>query len=111
MQIQLSVAPELAELSLPTETAEHLVQIGREALANAVRHAQADACAVRLERTRTRLVLTVWDDGVGFNSEARRAGRQRGLRNIRSRAGELGATVRIRSRPDEGTRVLVSIPQ
>jgi signal transduction histidine kinase len=110
MQIQLSVAPALADAALSEQTVEHLVQVAREALANAVKHAQADACAVRLERTRTRLVLTVWDNGVGFSPTARRSLRQRGLRNIRARARELGGTLRITSQPDQGTRILVTIP-
>jgi signal transduction histidine kinase len=110
MQIQISVAPAVADAALPETVAEHLLQVAREALANAVKHAQADACAVRVERTRTRLALTIWDNGVGFNPNARRSVRQRGLRNIRARARELGGALRISSQPDQGTRILVTVP-
>ncbi len=110
MQIQLSVAPELNEAKLPGEMIEHLIQIAHEALANAVKHAHASAAAVRLERSRRGLVLTVWDDGVGFDPRARRTAQQRGLRNIHARAAALGGSLQISSEPSHGTRVLVAIP-
>jgi signal transduction histidine kinase len=110
MQLQLSVAPDAAEADLAEDALEHLVQIAREGLANAIRHSQADAAAIRVERTRGRLVLTIWDNGVGFSAGARRSSRQRGLRNMRERARNLGGAVRIVSQTGQGTRIFASVP-
>ena len=110
MQIQLSVSPELGGAQLGERTIEHLLQIAHEALANSVKHAGGDAAAIRVEQSDGRVLLTVWDNGVGFQPARARARGQRGLRNMRARTRALGGTLRISSRTDEGTRVTVSIP-
>jgi signal transduction histidine kinase len=53
--------------------------------------------------------LLVQDNGTGFDSAAPREGGH-GLANIRARADRLGATVRFTSNPNEGTRVVITLP-
>jgi hypothetical protein len=52
--------------------------------------------------------LTIADDGSGFDPVAVSSGM--GLANLRARAGELGAELRIDSAPGQGTRVCVRVP-
>jgi signal transduction histidine kinase len=86
-----------------------LVQITREAVSNAMRHAGAERITVRLQRredVEAGWVLEVVDDGKGW-SEAPTAGV--GFRSMRERAAELGGTLEIRSEPVGGTRVRVTL--
>ena len=53
--------------------------------------------------------LAVTDDGSGFDSSHRKRSGH-GLRNMQARAANLGASVRIESRPTDGTRVVLTFP-
>lgn len=85
----------------------------QEALHNALQHAQASRVAVRLEVTGGRLIATVQDDGAGVEqgriSEALRQGRL-GVQNMWDRAEALEGEFRLKSRPEEGTLVWLTIP-
>jgi signal transduction histidine kinase len=85
-----------------------LVQLTREALSNVSRHAQATHTTVRLARCGAKAVLTIEDDGVGFDTSHSSLGN--GLRNMRERAAALGATLVITSRPGKGTRLQMTLP-
>ena len=85
-----------------------IVQMTREALSNVARHANAKNSKVRLVQTGRRAVLTIEDDGSGFN--ARRGSTGNGLRNIRQRASALGGTLRITSRDAQGTILRITFP-
>lgn len=84
-----------------------VVQLTREALSNVSRHAKATRATVRLGRRGSKAVLTVEDDGTGFDIATHRPGN--GLSNMRERAASLGATLDISSRPGKGTRLRISI--
>ena len=90
-----------------------LFRIYQEALNNAVRHAGATAVAISLRDERGAVILTVTDDGVGFESEA--AGRlpaALGLLMMRERAAALEGTLTIRRGKDgRGTVVTAWLPQ
>jgi signal transduction histidine kinase len=85
-------------------------RIAQEAVHNAVRHARADHIAVGLSARNGHLVLTVDDDGVGFDpgASAIRA-RRLGLTSMEERAKALGGRLTIDSRPGEGTRVRLEV--
>jgi len=93
-----------------TRTAEtQLYGIGREALANVVKHAGAQTACVRVDARAKRLVLEIADDGRGFDPAAAHNGHF-GLESMRSRADELGADLHIISAPGRGTVVRVELP-
>jgi signal transduction histidine kinase len=91
---------------------EHaLLRVTQEALANAVRHADADLVTVRLRTDDDRMVLEITDDGRGFDLAARQAsGGGLGLRAIHDRVAEHGGQLVIDSAPGAGTRVRASFP-
>jgi signal transduction histidine kinase len=84
-----------------------------EALTNAVRHSQARSIHADLKVTRGRAIVTVQDDGLGFDpaaAERRRARGGLGLLGISRQARWLGGSSSIRSQPGSGTLVRISIP-
>ncbi|MBI3961250.1 MAG: GAF domain-containing sensor histidine kinase [Deinococcus sp.] len=95
---------------LSAEQALQLLHLAREALANILKHARASAVQVRLTTAGSRLVLSVHDNGVGFDPARAEGEAHHGLRNMQERALALGGTLRIESARGQGTTVAVEIP-
>lgn len=101
-----------APVSLPPRVKHHLLRIAQEAIANAVRHAEARRIAIELEYRAGALALAIVDDGVGFHPGevlSQEIGHF-GLRGLRSRAGKIGGELSIESSPASGTRIRVVVP-
>jgi len=89
----------------------NLLRIAHEAVWNAARHARAKAIEAALEFDTTSLVLTVRDDGCGFDGdEARRSGAHFGLIGLAERARSLGGALQVSSQPGAGTVVECRLP-
>lgn len=86
-----------------------LFRVAQEALRNAVRHARARTVTVSLRAREAGLLLTVADDGVGFDPVAPRR-RSLGLASMGERVQLVGGTLRIESRPGEGTAIHAWVP-
>ncbi|HLT69931.1 MAG TPA: GAF domain-containing sensor histidine kinase [Acidimicrobiales bacterium] len=108
---------EVAELPELDPDVEHQVlRIAQEAVTNALRHAAADRVVLRLgphdRRPDERVVLTVRDDGRGFDPDARGLrSRRLGLTSMHERAASVGGVLRIRSVPGRGTTVELEVPR
>jgi signal transduction histidine kinase len=87
-----------------------LYRIAQEALANAVRHAQATHIAVLLQRNDSGVILTVEDNGIGFEPEAATSSSQMGLVGMRERCEMLGGSLVVESKPGAGTTVVAEVP-
>jgi len=86
-----------------------VVQFVREALSNVGRHAAATTCRVSLRRgSNGEAVLEVDDDGRGFDPADATEGM--GLANLRERARALNGSIRVDSRPGDGTVVRALLP-
>jgi signal transduction histidine kinase len=87
-------------------------RIVQEALTNVTRHAQANSCRVYMQRLAHTLLVTVEDDGRGFDPQAigRAPHRGLGLVGIRERVVAAGGILRLESSPGKGTRVSVELP-
>jgi signal transduction histidine kinase len=92
---------------------EQIYLIGREAMLNALRHAQASNIEAEVEYLPRRLRLAVRDNGCGIDPQVVQSGRDShwGLLGMRERAGNIGARLRIWSRPGAGTEVEISVPR
>jgi signal transduction histidine kinase len=89
----------------PVASAQAL-RIVQEALANVRKSAEASRVRVIVERVGEHLQIAVEDDGCGFIPDhALRLSGHHGLHIMRERAEEIGAQLRIDSRPGGGTRV------
>jgi signal transduction histidine kinase len=120
VQIDVDAAPglerETADFGEDRVTA--LARILQEAASNSVRHGGAGLIQVELRRDGDLLCLSVQDDGSGFDAdglvdgyEGLRAAGRRGLSNMFERSRLLGGELRLVSRPGEGCRVEVTLPQ
>jgi signal transduction histidine kinase len=90
---------------------DEVFRIAQEALHNALRHADADRLELRLEEREQVLVLTVRDDGVGFDPGATaHRSRRLGLTSMEERAASLGGALRIDSAPGVGTTIRLEVP-
>ena len=100
------------EARLPGELETSLFLIVQEATTNVARHASARECRVYLQRLQSSVLLTVDDNGVGFDTARTDPARSGGLGllGIRERVAGFRGTFRIESRPGHGTRLTVELP-
>jgi signal transduction histidine kinase len=93
---------------LSAELETGVYRIVQESLTNAVKHGHASRASIEVLEHEQRITVTVRDDGAGFDPEASTAGF--GLTGMRERAKLLGGDLSVRSSPDDGTTVNVSLP-
>jgi signal transduction histidine kinase len=85
-----------------------LLRVAQEALANIAKHAQATRADVALRYDSDAVVLSVVDDGRGFNPDA--LGPGFGLSGMRSRLDEVGGSLTLRTSPGAGTSIEARVP-
>jgi signal transduction histidine kinase len=96
---------------LPAHVEEGLYRIAVEALNNSLRHAQARSIFVTLHLEPEAAILTVADDGIGFDPASALKGGGLGLRGMDERAQQLQGTLMVESQPGTGTRVTAIVPR
>lgn len=94
---------ESAEVALTPAQESVVALIVREAVTNVVRHAQADACQLRLARMNGNCRVEIYDNGRGSTDEE-----GNGLRGMRERVEALGGSLRRENRA--GTRLTIEFP-
>ncbi|MEU7001726.1 sensor histidine kinase [Nonomuraea sp. NPDC046570] len=103
--VRVEVRDPLPELSAAVGAAAYW--IAKEALANALKHAQATSVTIALGLRGGKLVLTVRDDGIGFAEPVTEGV---GSVSMRERAAEIGGSMRRTSAPGAGTTVEAVLP-
>ncbi|GGT66428.1 GAF domain-containing sensor histidine kinase [Streptomyces purpureus] len=97
--------------ALPAAQEEAMLRVAQEALHNALRHSAADHVAVSLVRRGQGALLSITDNGQGFEPRAvRRAGRHLGLVSMRHRASGVGGRLTVQSAPGQGTTIEMEVP-
>ena len=110
LEVELDVDAAAASAATAQQTAE-LLHVMQEALTNIQKHAGAGEVSVQLARVGSQILLTVADDGNGFDvfrTASRPSGN--GLRNMQERARALGGEFEIESQSGKGTRIVLSVP-
>jgi signal transduction histidine kinase len=93
------------------ESEADVLRVAGEALGNALRHAEAERIELRMESRDGRLVVTVADDGIGFDPAAPGVrSRRLGLTSMEERARALGGSLAVVSKLGEGTTVTLEVP-
>jgi signal transduction histidine kinase len=108
--ISLKLDIEPVSLQALPETEYQLMRIAREAVTNAVAHANAAVLTVQLRVDRGQLRLSFEDNGIGFDAQngVQLLGHF-GLIGIRERAEEMGAELMVSSSPGKGTQIAVQL--
>jgi len=105
LRVQVAAEESAGELSDALKTC--IYRVVQEALHNCARHSQARIVKVVVRQEPSKIILSVEDDGQGF--DARRV-RGLGLVGMEERVIHLGGAFVIDSRPGSGTRVAVELP-
>jgi signal transduction histidine kinase len=111
--IELAIELDAPERRLRPVVEISLFRIAQEALSNMARHSDASEGRVVLSHTEATMVLTIEDDGRGFDPagvERTRRGPGLGLAGMEERAHLLGGTWECKSEPGNGTRITVTVP-
>ncbi len=99
-----------ASARLDDEQSGQLLGIAHEALSNVTRHSAATVARVTLVADDAGVLLTIEDDGVGFDPMGTFGPDHLGLTNMRERAAMLGGTLEVSGRDGGGTRVTAYVP-
>jgi len=106
--LQFEIAPQIAMMKLHPEIRRNLLLIAKEALHNMAKYSGSPAVAVKFETNGGEMILTIVDQGKGFEIATAKPGN--GLINMRSRAEKLGGRFEIASELGKGTRVRAAAP-
>lgn len=100
------LADENIQLTKDKEIA--LYYIAQEALNNILRHAHAKTVSITLKQTRQNVILTIMDDGRGFDFKKIDQGGL-GLPNMKERAMQVNGKYKMTSTPGAGTKITVTV--
>jgi signal transduction histidine kinase len=105
LQVNIDSPEDLPPLPAAVEAAAY--RIAMEALTNAIQHARAERCTIRIAIQMGGLTVEICDDGIGLPQEFTFG---IGLISMRERCAELGGTWSIHSEPGQGTQVSAWLP-
>jgi signal transduction histidine kinase len=106
-QIQLELPESLGEI--PGQYEQCIYRVAQESLENIVKHAGAEQVILKLHRLNGGLVLTITDDGGGFDPDAVDQEHHFGIRGICERAEMVEARLQIESQHQQGTTIHLEI--
>ncbi|KAF9658074.1 tetratricopeptide repeat protein [Tenacibaculum mesophilum] len=89
-------------------TKANVYRIIQEALQNIIKHAKAKNVTLDASFKREELIISLKDDGIGFNAEKKKKGI--GIKNITARVQKLGGTLEFISKENQGTTLVIITP-
>ncbi len=107
LPVTIEVEDSVATARFPVNIEESAFFLISEALTNVLKHADATQAVIRLTRTPEELLLSVRDDGAGFQPGS--AGGS-GLTGMRDRADAVGGKLQVISEPGAGTTIHAQLP-
>jgi signal transduction histidine kinase len=101
---------DVEDIDLPAPIALLIFHIAREGVMNALKHANATNVSITVHEDDDDIVLTLMDDGVGFDTGVPGPEGHFGMAMLRERAKVGGGTIEIQSAPGQGTTIMVRFP-
>jgi two-component system sensor histidine kinase UhpB len=98
----------MAHVILNAEQRKNLFLIFKESINNAAKYSEASRVEISLHQQGQFLVMSIQDNGRGFDEKTIKAGN--GLRNLRERAKEINGTLELQSAIGKGTEVVLKMP-
>lgn len=109
-KVPIEIAADIdEEIELSKGIEDHLFRIVQEALSNTLRHSKATKLSVSLKEREEAVVLSIRDNGVGFDPEQKKHASY-GIVSMQERVNELGGAIQIISAHGKGTRIDIRIP-
>jgi signal transduction histidine kinase len=105
--VKVKVAAENVSDSLPDAVRTCIYRVVQETLNNVSRHSGARSALVSVQQTEGSIVLTVKDDGSGFDPDKTRG---LGLLGMEERVKQLGGRLEIQAQPGHGTLLRATLP-
>jgi PAS domain S-box-containing protein len=106
--IIISFEPDIQHIPVSNTIATSLFRIYQEALTNIARHAHAKNVFSKLQLENDKVILTIQDDGVGFDMQTLGLKRTLGLLGMKERTLMIGGHFEICSKPGAGTTIVVT---
>lgn len=106
-KLHLDLPQDAPEIQLPMYARRHLLFFMKEAMHNAVKHAQASTIVVKITQEHDAHSFCISDDGIGFDPE--RVERGRGLENMEHRANALNGKLAILKQDPTGTIIKLTV--
>jgi PAS domain S-box-containing protein len=109
--IRCELHTESLEKELPSDISLCLFRVTQEGLNNVIKHSHATEVFVDVIQIHGKILLTIKDHGVGFDTSTQYSGI--GLTSMRERLRLVGGTFLVKSAPNEGTEIIgeVSVPE
>ena len=108
--VKLKFASVSPSVSVPREVASCLYRVAREVLQNVAKHANANHVSVTLTLKNRTVVLSIADDGVGFDPEAIKGRGGLGFIGMEERVRLVKGKLSIAARPGHGTQIVIKVP-
>ncbi len=108
-RLGITVSADIAPVSLPVKAEHALLRIAQEALANAARHSNASLISLCMAAKPDEVVLTIQDNGYGFDTQAIEEQHGLGLQLMRERVQELHGALTLETAPGKGTCIVVTL--
>ena len=108
IEVSFKVDDKVNDFRLGMESRRDFFLIFKEAVNNIAKYSQGKRASIGIAIDGSRLVMTIKDDGVGFNVDQADSGN--GLTNMQKRAESLKGTLAIESLPGVGTKVRLEAP-
>ena len=99
-----------ADLPVSPEVQHHLLAIAKEGMNNLLKHAKASRVVFLLRAEENMLIMSLCDNGIGFDLNAPENGERNGLTNMRTRAQEIGGVLELTSSASAGTNLTLRVP-
>ena len=108
IEVEFQCSEDAQEAKVPRKVEREIRRLVQEAIWNSWRHSRCNRVKVLLERSGAELMVTVSDDGCGFNLEDVDENHY-GLRNMRQRAQEINGKLNVTSDVGKGTQVTLQV--
>ena len=103
IHFSFQIDPGLENVPISMEVRRNLYLIGKEAINNLIKYAQATEATVRFEKKDSQLMVLIEDNGRGFVADG--ASQRNGQASMKQRAEAMGGTLAVQSAPGQGTRL------
>jgi signal transduction histidine kinase len=109
-QIPMDIIMEVEDLTFTSEQTYTIYRLIQETLTNIARHSNAERASITFSRTSENHIISIKDNGSGFNIEGIDTNASLGLRGMRERSNLCNGTMEIFSETGSGTTITFTLP-